>query len=379
MEFHIDREQFLKALQRTQGVAELRNTMPILGYVLLEASEDQTVTLLATDTEISLKSLLSAEVMEPGSIAILASRLFEIVRELPRGVPIRLRQEEDSYRCYLTCGRSRFVLQGLPGDEFPEYQDISSLVRFDIESNTLAAMINRTHFSMSQDESRFALNGVCLQLEPPSEDHAETILRLVATDSHRLSLVEEALLVVPEGLDALREVILPRKGVQEVRRLLEVGEGLVSVELSHQHIRCIRDHTVLTSKLVSGRFPNYRKVIPANNDLLLTVDKEELQLVVKRIAAISNEKSRSLQLIIESGRLIVTTNNPDQETAEEEMVIQYDGPAMVIGFNARYIQDILAVIAGHSVRFHLKDSEGPALVTDPDQDHYRFVLMPMRV
>lgn len=374
MEFHIQREPFLKLLNRIQSVVERRNTMPILGNALLEVTADNRVLLSATDLEVSLRTNGEAEVITPGAMAVGARKLHDVVRELPEA-PLHLRSETGE-RLLLTCGRARFNLACLPAAEFPALPDADGSVRLNYDSATLGDMFGKTAFAMSQDETRFTLNGVLLQLEPGQEEGERAMLRLVATDTHRLALVENP---ASERTAEARELIIPRKAVLETKKLLDEVNAPVDVVLGESHIQFAREDLVLISKLVDARFPNFRRVIPERNERLLTVDREGLLAAVRRMAVLSNEKSRGIRLEITQGQVTITTTNPEQEAAEEELAATYTDPDVTIGFNARYLQEILTALEGDSVRLALRNEESPVLVTDPDQDNLLYVLMPMRV
>ncbi|MBF0369710.1 MAG: DNA polymerase III subunit beta [Magnetococcales bacterium] len=390
MDLHIDREAFLKTLSRIQTVVERRNTMPILGHTLLKA-EDGFLSLSATDLEVSLKTRCPAEIESPGALAVSARKLFEIVRELPEG-EARL-FEDGNQRLVVTSGEARFNLGGVPADEFPAIPEPNEEHRIPMDPATLLGMFNQTHFAISPEESRFNLNGLALQVEP-AEGEGAGRMRMVATDTHRLSLVEQILdYAPPERL----QVIIPRKAVTEARKLLEdvgesdsEGEGeqngdkeeeelSLDLVIEEKFIQFIRPGITLISKLVDGRYPNYKRVIPQDNQYRLDVDKNQLQGVVRRMSVLSNEKSRGVRIKIGKNQLKFNTNNPEQDVADEKMVAEFDGPNISLGFNARYLLDIIHVVEGETMRFMIQEEEKSVLVLDPDRDSALFVLMPMRV
>ncbi|MEG3641432.1 DNA polymerase III subunit beta [Magnetococcus sp. PR-3] len=376
MEFHVSREPFLKALQRLQTVVEKRNTMPELGNALLEASEEG-LTLTATDLEVSMKSRCPAEVENIGSIAVSARKLFEIVRELPQD-NLRLRSEAGE-RLVLTCGRARFTLVGIAADKFPPFPETAQGQSFTLDGPRLAEMIAKTHFAMSQDETRFTLNGILLHMVSAADANQEGengLVRIVATDTHRLAMAEMALDI---PVDESAELIIPRKAVQEIRKLVEEDEEAVDLALDEKFIRITKPGIVLTSKLVSGRFPNYQRVIPSENPHLLELEKEPLFGVVKRMMVLSHEKSRGIRMALANDHIKVSAQNPEQEAAEEEMPCSFAGKNMTVGFNARYLQEIVSVANGDTVRMKLRDEESPVLVEENSTTGYLYVLMPMRV
>lgn len=373
MEFHIQKEPFFKALSRIQTVVERRNTMPMLGTALVEA-RDGRVTLSATDLEVSLRTICDAEVGNEGSMALNAKTLFEIVRELsPTNVILRMESES---RLILMAGRARFELAGFPVAEFPAIPQAEG-ERFQFESAFLAEMFGKTHFAMSPDDSRFTLNGVLFQLSPPADESDSPKARMVATDTHRLAMMEKPL---QREIGELREVIIPKKAVYEMRKVLEEDRESLDIIMGTSHIQFIKPELTLVSKLVQGRFPDYRRVIPSQNSLRLSMDRQELDSVVKRISVLSHEKSRGVRMNVNGSMMKVSSNNPEQEAGEEEIAVQFDSDSpFAIGFNARYLRDILTAMDGAEVRFVFHDDISPVLVFDPNRNDGLFVLMPMRV
>ncbi|MEO5365159.1 MAG: DNA polymerase III subunit beta [Magnetococcus sp. WYHC-3] len=375
LELLIAKEPFLKALSRLQSVVERRTTMPILAYARLYADPAGQLQLSATDTEVSLITACAADVELGGVMAVQARKLYEIVRELPDTV-IRLRKDNNE-RLLLTCGRARFSLAGRNPQEFPELPQPDSPYSFTLPPGDLADMINKTHFAMSQDETRFTLNGLLFRLDASAEG-AGGRLRLVSTDTHRLCLAERSL---NEPIPETHEVILPRKAVGEAKKMLDESAETVRVVVGETYIQFINSEITLISKLVEGHFPNFERVLPENVPYTLDVDRSELQGVVRRMSVLSHEKSRGIRLRVRTdGVLSVDTDNPEQEAAEEEMSAQFNGPEPVtLGFNARYVQDIVSCISGRTVRVRMLGDESAVIVTDPEFENCLFVLMPMRV
>ncbi|MBF0341382.1 MAG: DNA polymerase III subunit beta [Magnetococcales bacterium] len=373
MEFFIDRDPFLKVLTRIQTVVERRNTMPILGNALLEVTGG-TLTVSATDLEVSLRTFTEVEGVVDGELTVGARVLFDVVKELPSKA-IRLRKEGE--RLLLTCDRARFDLATLPAAQFPRIPGPEGEFRLALPRDQFAAMLERTQFAMSTDETRYVLNGVFVQVTAAEEAEAPGRIRLVATDTHRMAMVEQALdFPVPES----REVILPKKTVFEIRKILEEDDRIPDLIIGASHVQLIKPDLSLISKVVQGRFPDWRRVVPTGNTVRLTTAREAFHQVVKRISTLSHEKSLGVRLMIESNRMRIVTVNPEQEEAEEEMAITFDGEApMSIGFNARYLKEILTAMTGETARFALKDDESPVLVFDPERGDALFVLMPMRV
>ncbi|MBF0429019.1 MAG: DNA polymerase III subunit beta [Magnetococcales bacterium] len=373
MEFFIDRDPFLKVLKRIQTVVERRNTMPILGNALLEVT-DNLLTVSATDLEVSLRTFTPVEVVEPGSLTVGARILFDVVNELPAKV-IRLRQEGE--RLLLTCDRARFDLASLPGEQFPKIPQPEGEFHLNLSCDMLAEMLEKTHFAMSNDETRYVLNGVFMQLVEAEVEGLTGRIRLVATDTHRMAMVERPVeCVIPET----RDVIIPKKTVYEIRKLLEEDDQMVAVVLGPGFFQVIKPDLALISKVVQGRFPDWRRVMPTDNTIRLSIAREAFHQVVKRMSALSHEKSLGVRLLIEETRMRIVSVNPEQEEAEEEMAVSFDGEnPITIGFNARYLKEILMAVSGETVQFALKDDESPVLVYDPERSDAMFVLMPMRV
>ncbi|MBF0137193.1 MAG: DNA polymerase III subunit beta [Magnetococcus sp. DMHC-1] len=373
MEFYVEREPFLKALARIQSVVERRNTIPVLGNVLLQAAANS-LTVTATDSEIALQSVMPIEMEDGGEITLPAKKLYEIVRELP-DQPIRLRQENND-RVLVTSGRARFALMGISATQFPAIPQPDGNQRLTLATQAMASMFSKVHFSMSQDDGRFVLNGILLQLDPATPEKPQTFLRMVATDSHRLSLAESE--IAGENLEAC-DAIMPKKAVMEARKIMEEIQGNTELVMGDKFIQFIMPDITMTSKLVEGRFPNYKRVIPSQNIHHLDIDKESLLGVVRRMSVLSHEKSRSILMLVSASGLKISTTNPEQEAADEEMNALYDGPDLSLGFNARYLQEILSCMDGNTVRFHLLNDEASVLVTSVEQGNFLFVLMPMRI
>ncbi|MBF0272958.1 MAG: DNA polymerase III subunit beta [Magnetococcales bacterium] len=373
MEFFIDRDPFLKVLARIQTVVERRNTMPVLGNALLEVV-DGLLTVSATDLEVSVRTVTPVEGVVDGALTVGARVLFDVVKELPARA-IRLRKEGE--RLLLTCDRARFDLATLPASQFPNIPGADGEFHLVIPREQLAIMLEKTQFAMSTDETRYVLNGIFVQVTAAEDPQAPGRIRMVATDTHRMAMMEQSLeFPVPES----REVILPKKTVFEIRKLLEEDDNDPELILGAGHVQLIKPGITLVSKVVQGRFPDWRRVVPTGNTVLLTTTREAFHQVVKRISTLSHEKTLGVRLLIESNRMRIVSVNPDQEEAEEEMAVSFEGAdPMTIGFNARYLREILTALTGETAQFAFKDDESPVLVYDPEHSNALFVLMPMRV
>ncbi len=372
MDLTIERTHLLKALQHVQSVVERRNTIPILSNVLLSADADG-LGLLATDLDIAIADKASATVGQTGATTAPAHMLFDIVRKLPDGTEVALRSAGDSDRLELQAGNSQFTLLCLPTDDFPAMAEGTFSHNFAIPLGDLKRLIDKTRFAISTEETRYYLNGIFLHA---AATNGSATLRAVATDGHRLARVESPL---PAGAEGMPGIIVPRKAVLEIRKLLEEAEGDIVVALSDTKIRFTVGDAVLISKLIDGTFPDYERVIPSGNDKAMTVIDNDFAAAIDRVATIANDKSRAVKFTIDDGRLVLSANSPEQASASEELVVDYDGDAMDIGFNSRYVLDMAQQIDGENLTFSMHDAASPTIVTDPDDPSALYVLMPMRV
>ena len=370
MRVTIERTAFLKALNHVQSVVERRNTIPILSNVLVQAGKD-VVRLIATDLDIEIVETVAAEVAREGAATVPAHMLYDIVRKLPEGAQLELDQGPDGSRVNIFAGKSRFALQALPPEDFPDLASGEMANSFAVPVSDLKALIEKTRFAISTEETRYYLNGIYLH-----EVEKGSFLRAVATDGHRLA---QAQVARPDGAKGMPGVIVPRKTVLEIVKLLEGEDGEVEISLSASKIRFAVGRLVLTSKLIDGTFPDYERVIPRNNDKLMTVDARLFANAVDRVSTISLEKSRAVKMNLGQGRLTLTVNNPDSGSAEEEIAADYDRDPLDIGFNSRYLMDVAGQIPSGEMTFRLADAGSPTIVADPADEAALYVLMPMRV
>lgn len=371
MRVTIERSAFLRALNHVQSVVERRNTIPILSNVLLQAS-GAGLRLTATDLDIEIVESVPAVVAKSGAATVPAHMLYDIVRKLPDGAQLELDQA-DQNRVNVFAGRSRFSLQSLPPEDFPDLATGDFPNRFTLTAADLKGLIEKTRFAISTEETRYYLNGIYLHAANGS---AEGSLRAVATDGHRLARAETAL---PAGAAGMPGVIVPRKTVGELYKLVQDATDPVAVNLSDTKIRFALDSVVLTSKLIDGTFPDYERVIPANNDKMMEVDCKEFAAAVDRCATIAAEKSRAVKLSLKKNSLTVSASSPENGTASEELEVDYKGGALEIGFNARYLMDICQQVTEGRARFALADAASPTIIRDAENDQALYVLMPMRV
>jgi DNA polymerase-3 subunit beta len=372
MKVTVERAELLKSLGHVHRVVERRNTIPILGNVLIKADKG-TLSLKATDLDLEVTDSIAAEVSPAGATTVPAHMLYDIVRKLPEGAQIVLEGSGDRAVLSIRAGRSRFTLQTLPESDFPDLAAGEMSHSFTLPAADLKRLIDKTQFAISTEETRYYLNGIYLHSAGSAK---EPMLRAVATDGHRLAQCE---LPLPEGAAGMPGIIVPRKAVNEVQRLIENGEGEVGIELSAGKIRFTIGNVVLTSKLIDGTFPDYARVIPANNDKILTVDKKDFEAAVDRVSTVASERGRAVKLSIAGGRLVLSVTNPDSGSATEEIEVDYAADPLDIGFNSRYLLDIAAQIEGEVAVLKLADPGSPTLIQDKDAKGALYVLMPMRV
>ncbi|GLT02136.1 DNA polymerase III subunit beta [Sphingobium jiangsuense] len=370
MKATIERATLLKSLGHVQSVVERRNTIPILSNVLIEAAADGTIRLMATDLDLQVVEQVQAQVETPGSTTISAHTLFDIARKLPEGSQVLLHAAEG--KMLIQAGRARFNLSTLPRDDFPIIAEGELPTRFELPAETLKQIIDKTRFAISTEETRYYLNGIFFHVS----DDPQPVLKAAATDGHRLARVTVAR---PDGAEGMPDIIVPRKCIAELRKLLDEVEGSVDIALSASKIRFGIGNAILTSKLIDGTFPDYSRVIPTGNDKLLKIDPRSFEEGVDRVATIATEKTRAVKMALDRDKITLSVTSPENGTAAEEVPGDYDGEGFEIGFNARYLLDILQQIEGDTVDLHLADQAAPTLIRESDTSPALYVLMPMRV
>lgn len=366
MQFSIQREALLKPLQQVVGVVERRQTLPVLANLLVKVAGDK-VSFTGTDLEVEMVATTAAEKLDDGEITIPARKLFDIVRALPDGARVDLKLNGD--RVAVSAGRSRFTLTTLPASEFPTVDDIELVEKVSLPEEVLRDLMERTAFAMANQDVRYYLNGMLLDLQ-------EHTLRCVATDGHRLAMKETQLQTT---VTTRRQIIIPRKGVNELVGLLETGDGVVELEFGKNHLRVSRGEVVFTSKLIDGRFPDYEAVIPLGADKTATIDRELLRGALQRAAILSNEKYRGVRLELSPGKLRIVAHNPEQEEAVEEVEADTHVSDLAVGFNVGYLLDALAALRGDKARLSLRDAQSSCLVQELDNEQARHVIMPLRL
>lgn len=376
MKATIERATLLKSLGHVQSVVERRNTIPILSNVLIEAAGDPVsgasgLRLMATDLDLQIVETAPAHVDQPGATTVSAHTLFDIVRKLPEGSQVELTVADG--KMTVVAGRARFNLATLPRDDFPVIAEGELPTHFRLPSTALKQIIDKTRFAISSEETRYYLNGIFLH---GSEEGGQPVLRAAATDGHRLARFT---LPQPDGAAGMPDVIVPRKCVGELRKLLDEADGEVEISLSASKIRFAHGTAVLTSKLIDGTFPDYSRVIPTANDRLLKISAKSLAAGVDRVSTIASEKTRAVKMALDHDKVILSVTSPENGRAEEELPAVYSAEGFEIGFNARYLMDILGQIESDEVDVHLADAAAPTLIRENDGSPALYVLMPMRV
>jgi DNA polymerase-3 subunit beta len=374
MKATIERATLLKGLGHVHNVVERRNTIPILSNVLVEADAEGGIRLMATDLDLQINETVEANITEPGATTVPAHTLFEIVRKLPEGSQVELIAAEG--RMQINAGRARFSLATLPRDDFPVIAEGELPTRFELPAATLRQIIDKTRFAISTEETRYYLNGIYVHVSDGDGPAGAGLLKAAATDGHRLARVT---VPRPEGAQGMPGVIIPRKCVGELRKLLDELDGTVQVSLSETKIRFGLGNAVLTSKLIDGTFPDYSRVIPTANDKLLKIDPRGFEEGVDRVSTIASERTRAVKMALDRDRVTLSVTSPENGTAAEEVPADYGADSFEIGFNARYLLDILAQIEGDTVEVHLADAAAPTLLRENDKAAALYVLMPMRV
>jgi DNA polymerase-3 subunit beta len=373
MKINVERGAFLKALSHVQSVVERRNTIPILSNVMIEAGKG-TLKLTATDLDIEIVESIPADVIRNGAATAPAHMLYDIVRKMPDGAQVHAELlTSEGGRLQVSAGSVRFELACLPKEDFPQMAAGALPHKFRLAADEAKGIIDKTRFAISTEETRFYLNGIYVHA---MKEGKARLLRAVATDGHRLARFEMDL---PEGAADMPGVIVPRKTVNEIRKLLDDAEGGIDVALSDTKIQFSFDGVELTSKLIDGTFPDYQRVIPSGNDKSLSLDSREFSHAVDRVSTISADKTRAVKINVGADKITLSVINPESGTATEELGATYSASPIEIGFNAKYLMDITGQIEGKDIRFLLSDAGSPTIIEDGEDKRTLYVLMPMRV
>jgi DNA polymerase-3 subunit beta len=366
MRFSLSREAFLKPLQQVINVVERRQTLPVLSNLLVHVENGQ-LSLKGTDLEVELTARAAVENSQDGEVTIPARKLFDIVRALPDGSKITISHAGD--KAILQTGKSRYTLATLPAKDFPENDQLAIMERIRVPEAALKELIERTAFAMAQQDVRYYLNGLLFDLK-------DKILRCVSTDGHRLALCETEL---ADKVENRKQIILPRKGVLELQRLLEDGDGNIELEVGNNHLRVNRSDVTFTTKLIEGKFPDYEAVIPIGADKEVRVARELLRNALQRAAILSNEKFKGVKLDINPGVLNIVAHNPEQEEAQEEIEVESLIEGISIGFNVNYLLEALSALREETILIKLRDGNSSALVREASHERSRHVVMPLRL
>jgi len=368
MVINLNRDDLLKSLSQVSGVVERRQTLPILANVLLNI-RNSTLFITATDLEVELRTqTLVSNTDEDLDLTIPARKLLDICKALPDGADISI--TIDKQQVTLKSGRGRYTLGTLPATDFPGVEPKALADRIVLKEKDLKFVIDKTHFAMAQQDVRYYLNGMLLDL-------SNDIFRTVATDGHRLAMAE---LAMPSGTEISTQIILPRKAIIELTRLLSESDDDVTIEIGSNHIRLIfKNGVVFTSKLIDGRFPDYQRVMPSGQTKTAVVNRLELKQALVRASILSNEKYRGIRFKINNSKIELLAHNPEQEEAEEEVEVQYEGDELTIGFNVGYLTDVLNVVSTEDIHIALVDANSSCLLTASDSDACKYIVMPMRL
>lgn len=378
MDVKIQRNQLISHLQRAQNIVERKTTLPILSHILME-TEASGLRLSSTDLEVGVTETCEAEILKKGSTTIHARKFFEIIREIPEG-EIRLEQKEEQLE--IRAGRSRFRLRSLPPDEFPRIPAIQATESVNLSGEVLQEMIQKVFVSVSADETRYTLTGILTHM---ARQEDQTVLRMVSTDGHRLSVCERPLPDTKclsafekpaEGQD--KDIILPKKGVQEIKRLLEEGLGEIEFGLFQENAFVRKGNLSMIMRLVQGRFPDYMAVFPSEIERSIVADALVLEESLRRVSVLSTEKSKGIRLSVKPGKLTFFSNSPEIGEAEEEVDVAYEGDVFDVAFNVRYLLDFLQTVKGE-VTIGFGAGLKPCLIRQRDDDKYSYIVMPLRI
>jgi DNA polymerase-3 subunit beta len=369
MEFKINRETFLEGIQKTLGIVEKKTTIPILNNILLKA-ENNKIKIIATDREIILISDYEANVLEKGEITISAKKIYEMIREI-QGEFIDFVQKNNIVK--ISSQRAFYKVPGLPADDFPSISDESDIPLYKIQGNIIKELINKTAFAMAGDETRKNLNGVLLE---EGMDGVNYLLRMVATDGHRLALAKS--LTSGHFFKAGKGVIVPRKGLMEIKKIIDEKED-VKIGLHKNMFILQTDNTILKVRLVDADYPDYKKVIPTEKGIKVVLEKEYFLHALKRMSVVSSERYGGVILSFSKGKLTLNSTNLDVGEATEEIDIDYDGEAIDSGFNVNYLIDAISVVNKDSIAFEVGLGLKPSMIKQADDDSYLCIIMPLKI
>lgn len=372
MELRMKREVLLGGVQRTLGIVDRRTTMPILNNVLLIAEGGQ-LRIVATDREIGLIADYEAEIVLPGEITLSARKLYEMIREL-QGEDIHFKKDDSNW-VQIACDRVSYKVAGIPAEEFPKVADDDGMKFFKVKGHLIGDMIKMTYFAMSTDESRVNLNGVFMKAEKGEE---RTTMTMAATDGHRLAFMS----VEPEmetAAEMEKGVIIPRKGINEIRKMVENGEE--EVEIGVRKGMCVvrKRSVVLKVSLVDAEYPDYRRVIPKDRGMIVELDKDQMLRALRRMSVMSSERYMGVKIKLLEGKMVLNSTNPDLGEASEEIEVTYDDAAVEVGFNVRYLMDVIEVIPERRFIFEVRGGLRPAVIKPAETKQYMCIIMPLKI
>lgn len=368
MELRIAKEDLARAVGAAQGIVPKKSTMPILSNILVDARAGGELILSATDLDVAVRIDARADVSRPGIVTVAARNIYDIVKNLP-GPTVSLKKLDNHY-VEVHSGRAQFRIVGMAADEYPKIPDMAADKMVAMDPAVLKEMIDKTLYSVSTDETRYVLNGVFLE---PGTD----VLNVVSTDGHRLSLCNRKVPGIQEGLN--RSVIMPRKGLTELRRMLEDGDGDLQLGFRESHAVARRGNVSLVMRLIEGRFPDYRQVVPAASERKVTLSRPVLQETLKRVSLLSTDRSNSVRIELQKDLMRVSSQNPDLGEATEDIPVDYAGDDLKIGFNAKYLQDAVNAVGSENITLEFNDELSPGLCHAADDRTYVCVVMPMRI
>ncbi len=371
MELNIEKNELLNAMYKIQGIVDKKHTIPILSNVLIKTVEEQII-IEATDLEIGVQIFCKCDVVSVGDLSISAKKLFEILKELPDDI-INIKSK-DNHWVEMRCGKTLFNIVGLPTDDFPKFNEISS-DKIELKTDLLADLIDKTIYSVSNDETKYNLNGIFVVSETVDNNN---FLKFVSTDGHRLSLCKKLTKLLDNHF-LEQGFILPKKGILELRKILDHGSEVIYVKIDKNYLSINTDKTYFIMRMIDGEFPEYKKVIPEKTANYATINRHDFLQVLKRISVIANDKSKGVKFSLKANNLNIVSSNPDLGDANEDLLIDYNGNQIDIGFNAKYIIDILNHIDEEKIKFYIKDNISPGMITQNSNDEFLAVIMPMRL
>jgi len=372
MKFRIKREELIKGLSRVQSVADRKSTMPILSNVLIETGEGG-ISMTATDLEIGIRGVYEAQVEKEGGLSLSARKLYEIARELP-SEDVLVESTEQSW-AVVTSGHATFKFTGLAKEEFPSLPEVEGADFLPVDRQVVRDIIKKTIFSAGDNDTRYVLNGIYLHMKPADAGMAAEV---VGTDGHRLAVVETTLDTGGKSA-AEASAIIPKKSATELKKLLDEDDGEFEMALAKNHVVFRLGSLYMVSRLIEGNYPNYRQVIPSDNDKTAVVNRHVLASSLRRVSLLSRERTNAVKFSFEPGKAVLSSQNPEMGEAMEELEMEFESGTVEVGFNARYLLDALGVMEADKVNLLLKDSLSPCVLSQEGEEGYRCVVMPLRV